>query len=496
MDDDSKVGKSPKKRENEISAAVQKALLNRGRWDGVERRTTDRNELYDLEKEFSATRRNKSLPIKITTFAFLVLVASAAFGITEYIRYRDRAITIDIAEFEDLNLKDLLSSAKRNEKDFEEASRGLDDLKQSLNTKIQDVRILADQEIEVLNIKRMGADERERQIQAVRRRANLETAALEKQYAPEIAAKENEIREIQERIDAYDQRLVNQAKKQEEVLNNQQSLHDLEMQKTVAYYEEQLAEREGSYTQEIESQKRHLASIQRTLTDRHRQEIDELNEKHANEIAALILKYNPQFTGTELERILRSETDPSFFTRRTLPEYRVILAEEGVLSRAELELMRREAADRNLIIERLREIPFENSLPAALNRLDYLSRRLFFQYEDLWSSLAEVIERKNDQIAAKDVSIDHFNYFLASLSRKNREVGYVVDPRETGNIVTYVEPGYQVRQGDIGLVFRLDDELIGTVEFYLFQGELRARVTELEAGKTIEPYDKILLKKE
>ncbi len=317
-------------------------------------------------------------------------------------------------------------------------------------------------------------------------------------------------------MDAYDSKMVEQAKKQEEVLNNQQKRFELEMEETVNYYENQLAEMEKQWKNEVNSitthyeslvsqlkrnhadevarlKKMHADEIAR-LKQEHADEIAELKRRHANEIRRLILKYNPVFDSGELAVILATTIDPSIISAGNLGTYKAILSEEQIISEEEFTVLRNRMEDSDAIMNALQEIPYENSIPSALRHLEYRNWQVVLEYERIWQSMSDVIEEKNAIIADKTTQISNFQFALESLVQSSRENGYILDPRDGENIIVFMDTIHKVRENDIGYVFREDDEVIGTVRFFFVSGRLRARLIELmEEENPIQPFDKILI---
>jgi hypothetical protein len=75
------------------------------------------------------------------------------------------------------------------------------------------------------------------------------------------------------------------------------------------------------------------------------------------------------------------------------------------------------------------------------------------------------------------------------------ENGFIVDARNKQRIAIFVNPSYTVANGDLGLVFRQDDEFIGTIRFAVVNGAVSAQQIEISANKAIQPFDKFLIKR-
>ena len=509
MDNDDKVGKNLPSTQRRSRREIQRELLGVDKWDGVNRRTQDRSRQFEFEKEFSKTKKNKNTAVKLITIIFIAIVALTALGITSYIQFRNRRIRIEIADFEDVNLKDLLNVAKKNENDQRLAKIALVDLNQELETKIAGIRTWETNEITLIRSREHSEAERERLIRNVRLKADRDIESLKKVYGQRMEAKEREIEEIQKKIDAYDTRMMEQAKQQEEILNNQQRLHDLELQNKETYYEGKIKELTTNYTAEIESQKQYLKNIVSALEAKHQNQIAALKREHQAEIERLILKYNPVFTGEDLLRALNRQIDPSVSKALLFSEYQKALQDEAVMSEEELEGIRGKIRDMDRILNRMKEVPYTNSVPKALDQLQALSRSATKNYEDFWNNLLRVVNQKNETIKGRDQiirdkdttigikedRIGQFQFFLETLTHKTRENGYVIDPRNLKSVLTFIKPIYPVADGDVGLIFRRDDEYIGSLVFHKSAGEILAEITEIREGKSIEPFDKILLQK-
>ncbi|MCF7950373.1 MAG: collagen-like protein [Spirochaetaceae bacterium] len=91
---------------------------------------------------------------------------------------------------------------------------------------------------------------------------------------------------------------------------------------------------------------------------------------------------------------------------------------------------------------------------------------------------------------------DSLDYSL----RNNKENGYVLDPSNTENIGVYISRVFRfanenrLKTGDVGYVFRNEDEPIGYIRFFVDEGKIIASLIELVAADNeLRPFDKILL---
>jgi hypothetical protein len=405
-------------------------------------------------------------------------------------------VKIDIAEFEDVTLKDLLSSATKNEQDLNRGLQALEDVKAEMATKRQALKDDIAGKIAVVNAQGLSKADQDAAVKKLRVQESAGLAAIAAQYAKTIKAREADIAVIQKKIDAYDQKQLEAAKKQREVLDNQRRLNELELAQTKSYYEAKLKEQTARNAKEVAG----LKANQKRL-------IQAMEEKQRKDIAALILKYNPIFETDALKAILASRVDPNLSS--TFSDLSAKLQEGKYIGADTFAGMRDTLQKRTALYARIGKIPYLNSVPSALAHLDYFDRLLLRSHEDIAWKLAQSIQDDEAKLRAADAAIKARDSQISQLSglvaqdraafefyaRKIRENGFLLDVRDSQRIAVFLNPSYSVSDGDLGLVFRADDEYIGSIRFSKASGALSAVKVELAPDKQFEPFDKFLLKK-
>lgn len=443
----------------------------------------EKPELYDLETEFAKTRKNKSLLVAGLVLGFVVLAAAVTVFLTVYIQNQNRKIPVDIGEFSDVNLRDLLSTARKNEDDLQKAQQVLQDAQQELQSKSQAVKDDITARISTLDAQGLAKPDRDVAAKKLQDEQAVRLATLNAQYAVIFRNDQATIDAAQKKIDAYDQKQLSAAKQQEAVLNNQQQLADLQLNQTKAYYEAELKKQ----------------------ADQYKAQIDAMKVNQDRLVAAIILKYNPMISADPLKSMLAAPVKPA--TSR-LPDLQTALAGTYV-DASVFATLKDTAARRTLLFSRLTSIPYQNSVPPLFAHLDEADRALSASYEDMATQLVTVIKKDEGRINALNTSLAQANASLAEANnlldrdagafeyyaRDLHENGFVINAEDAGKIAVFVAPSSPVADGDQGLVFRSDDEYIATLHFSVGPEGITAQAVEVAPNKTIEPFDKILIKR-
>jgi hypothetical protein len=151
----------------------------------------------------------------------------------------------------------------------------------------------------------------------------------------------------------------------------------------------------------------------------------------------------------------------------------------------------------------LRAVPYINSVPNALAQIEAKGVATAAYYQKSMELAAKVLDLKNSQlknqgstIKDREARIERYNYALSSYTSDLREVGLIIDPRDPNNITLFISPSYKVTDGMTGWIFRYDDNFIGSIQFKQKGADITATAKDIAAGKSISPFDKILLQVE
>lgn len=430
---------------------------------------------YDFETEFAKTKQNRSFLVWGVIAATILALGAAAYGVTRIIGEQAAKAPVDIRVFADLNLKDLLDTAKRNENDMSQAKQELAALDYDYRTRSEAADRSYASAVESIKTRNLGASQENREIEAAAASRDEAKRRLSVDYQPAAAAKKAQIAEIQKKIDAYDQRTMAQAKQQQAVLDNERRLFDMQMKSQTAVYESQIADLKAARTRDMAAMKRQTDAL----------------------AAALTARYNPVFGDARSKALLdswKAPLDPG--QPPALPPY---LESRGFMDAGSSLRLDQSLADFRYLSGELGSIPYLNSVPPALSRMESEALADIATYRAALVKAAAGLEDRDAQIAeltatleATRRALDRYARAVSEYLLANSEGGVVVDPRDPSSIVVDLNPALPAADGSTGYAVR-NDRIVARLSFYLKDGRLFARVTNMKAGAGLKAFDAIVV---
>lgn len=253
-------------------------------------------------------------------------------------------------------------------------------------------------------------------------------------------------------------------------------------QKIVADYEKKVNSRHREMNEGVAKVENILSNHERLMKLR----LDKQQGEYEKKIADLILRYNPNFSEAELKRMVAQDRLTTTIKYPALAPLSAELAKEKIVPLAKFDKFRAEQAAERQLIARLRQVPYINSVAPALTGIERRNAEITAQYEQLITDLMKAIRRKNEVIG-------NYRSGLKELTDREREYGYVIDPRNKAKMRVYLNPSLRAKAGLKANIFRKDDEYIADIEIFFDNEGPCAKVLNIADGKSIGAFDKIYL---
>ncbi len=396
--------------------------------------------LYSLDEEFAKTKKNKNLLLYLFILLFIGVVVAGTFFYTDHLKKRDKDIKIDITDFDDLRLKDVLDSARKKGDNADIIAVQLQIFEIKMLDAILEVKENHhNRELSTI-VQGMGEKETDAAIKRIRDEEVNAVNGIRQKYAGLIAAKRAELYAL-EKSKRESEKVV-----ESKEVSNEDRLYKLK-------------------TSQLKSVQNEGSRLLKDYADRYSRYVTN--------------RYNPNFKSQELNGVINSKFYEGIKRGGDFEnDYRALYKTERTDYNSDYINIRKRIENHDKLVKRLLMIPYINSVYPALQMIDLLSKSIFYEYER--------------DVRRRDGEISNFKYAFDYILNKRPENGYIIDTRNPDNIVIHLYKAYRVKSGETAQVFRDDDDYIGKIQFIMRPSGMRAKVVETSGDKKIMPFDKIL----
>jgi G3E family GTPase len=412
--------------------------------------------LYNLESEYAKTRKNTPFLLYLFVAGFVVLIIVVSMVIISVKQRLNRPAEIGITEFEDVKLKELIDSSRKNEDKVDQIRREVSLLEEEYNEKIEKINQEFDRLREDIMAQEMNETDKNSKMTSLSNDKNKKLKTAENEYVAKRREKEGEISTMEMKLKSIGSSMTDSAKKYKDILGGEGKLHKMEIQNLKNTYEKKLRDQREADRRERES---------------------------------LVLLYNPMFKEKNLTDILQKTVPDVKEKNQYFAGIDDELAVEKAATKEQIAKMVEDIKKKNALNERLKQIPYKNSVQRSLLHSDSLAKQIFNGYDTILQKMAGTVQGKN-------LNIKYYNYAFDYMTKSQQESGYILDPRDKTRVGIFINRVNKPRNGDMAFIFRTDDEYIATIKLKQYQGVLVGEVVDLAPRKEIRPFDKLMLKME
>ncbi|MES0491307.1 MAG: hypothetical protein ABUK01_15035 [Leptospirales bacterium] len=389
---------------------------------------------YSLEHEFAKAKSNKSLTFY---FVLLLFIGGLIGGTIFYTQHLESGIAkeqISFAEFTP-DLKAALST-DNEEKKLNEAKNELETVLKQQDAKIKQIELDYSEKIGGVRSQNISESEKTELIKNLKLEQVKEVTKVESDYASEITSKKENVVQRQTLLQNKKDARAAKINKAETMITNYKELQKMQLEK-------------------LEAQ--------------------------------ITLRYNPVYSSSALQKILRKsgrrrEKAPVF-----LP-YEERLYTAGLLNKTEHEAVRKKIEEYEKLVERMQKIPYTNSVRPSVDILQDSAYFIITKYEELVNRLTGRVTYQSEMIRKYRNAFLHY-------AETSPDSGVVVSASNKKSVLVSMKPMLAINNGDEAFIFRTEDDLIGTIVFSVENNTVKASVKELLPGRSIQPFDKIFLKR-
>ena len=361
--------------------------------------TVNSSDSYNLEEEYAKTRKNKSPFVFILLFVSALIVVLVAWGITAGIEKQNSEITVNLQEFEGLNVKNLLDSVSKVQANYDSAMKNKMNIMSDRDVALRKAEEKRDSDLFLIDSLNLDSKETQKRKASVQEEYEEAIALVAQVYDPQLDIADKELAEYKKQLDEYDTSKLEAARKQEQALDSERRVHQLEIDKISKEYEQRIAEIQNAFANE---RKNNAEQIRSSLT--------EVSQKYINEIALLDpnLKTDKMKPLVDIYASMNSEEfDAEAFARDNE-------IDDETLVKGLAEFQGR-YVQYNSVREPMEAIPYKNSMPAYLKTTKGLVENMGKAFEDT----ALKVQSEKKELNGK---IDELNQEISGLNNKIEKI--------------------------------------------------------------------------
>ncbi|MBR1639266.1 MAG: hypothetical protein IJ688_07770 [Treponema sp.] len=249
------------------------------------------NQSYNIETEYEKTKKNHSIFSIILLVSSLLVILGVAFIMTKVISSRNQEIEVSLDEFEDLNLKNLLSSVSAAQSNYESALKVVACTDADYESALKDAEASRQNDIFVLDSLHLDSQkEYTGRLELIQQRYIERVSALKDEYAEKRKEAEEDAELFRLALEKFDASTIENAREANS-LDSESQLHKLEMKSMEDKYEKRIAELEKTIRDQRERNQEEMRLAVNRVVEKYQAEIDRLDPKLSDKKAIDIISY-------------------------------------------------------------------------------------------------------------------------------------------------------------------------------------------------------------
>lgn len=480
MDNDNKITKiSEEQKANQIHNEVMLFLGKE-----LERiHQTSSEQTYNIENEYAKSKKNHSPFSALMLIGCFLVVFSIAFIMTKTISSHNEEISVSVAEFDDLNLKNLLNTVTAAQTNYDNAVKQRAAVEGDMAVKLKAAEDSHTNDIFVIDsMTRLSRKKRAELMYEADKNYKEAVTAIHEEYDAQLVQAEKEIEEYKAQLAEFDAAKVQAAKEKEKALDSERKVKELEQKKIKDQYEIRIAELNKKLSDTQEQNTEAIRSAVSAVSAQYQTELALLDPKLNDEKAGSIIQKTkntaaPDFNATSA---LAQKNISSQKLSNTMNEYQKLYDDYKYLDKVVRDVPQKNsiptytAASRELVNEM--GAAFVNTTASLYNETVQLNEKI--------NSLSNELTESKKQISDQQAFYEQTYETLLSLAKTNAVIMFATD---YDNMRVYVtgKARYLITEEGADAEFKADK----TVKGKIFRAEDNSFYFEVGTDKNDETYE-------
>ena len=346
---------------------------------------TSSEQTYDIEKEYAKSKKNHSPFSAIMLISCFLIVLAIAFIMTKKISAQNEEITVSVAEFDDLNLKNLLNTVGAAQTNYDNAVKKRATIEGDMTVKLRAAEDAHTNDIFVIDsMTRLTKKKRAELVNEAEKKYMDALAAVHEEFDGQLAQADKEVAEYKSQLAEFDAAKVQAAQEKEKALDTERRVKELEQKKIKDQYESRIAELNKK-----------LADTQQKNSNDMRTAVSSVSAQYQAEIALLDPRLKDEEAAKIIEQAGSGET--ADFDAATALNARGISSDKVTAAMNEYQKI---YDDYKYLDSAVAAIPQKNSIPSYVSASHKLVNKMGQTFADTTASLYRETVQLNEKINA------------------------------------------------------------------------------------------------
>ena len=444
---------------------------------------TSSEQTYNIEKEYAKSKKNHSPFSALMLIGCFLVVFAIAFIMTKTISTHNEEITVSVAEFDDLNLKNLLNTVSVAQTNYDNAVKQRAAVEGDMAVKLKAAEETHTNDIFVIDsMTRLSRQRRVSLVYEADQNYKAAVAAIHEEYDAQLVQADKEIEEYKTQLAEFDAAKVQAAKEKEKALDSERRVKELEQKKIKDQYEIRIAELN-----------RKLADTQKQNSEAMRSAVSAVSAQYQTELALLDPKLNDEKAGSIIQKA-RASSVPDFNASSAMSEKNLSSTK---ITNAMNEYQKL-YDDYKYLDKAVKELPQKNSIPSYVSASHELVNEMgaafvntaaslyneTVQLNGKINSLSGELSESKKQISEQQAFYEQTYETLLSLAKTNAVIVFGTD---YDNMRVYVtgKARYLITEEGADAEFKADKTIKGKI----FRAEDDSFYFEVGTDKNGERYE-------
>ena len=232
----------------------------------------DEYNIYSLNDELTISSKNKSIQIVIIVVLFLFIVLLSTKIISEYIDKKSRDIVVNIAEFSDLNIQEILEAAKKSKEELDKVKGELNYLKDNMDKEIDKIKKEFEEKQKKIAVSRgISKEEREKLLEKIREEQERALKNATSKYSKEIEEREKYLKNVENKIKETEIKLEQERKRTEAKLKEVEFESAKRLDATRSLYEIKIKEQKEEFNKQKENYEKEIRKFKADIEEQKKE---------------------------------------------------------------------------------------------------------------------------------------------------------------------------------------------------------------------------------